>query len=50
MCHPRKLKLPTQVPNNVTGYVPPFVDVILFNVQFDLTAFNVKILSMSVIF
>ncbi len=45
-----QLKFPTQVRNNVTGYVPLFVDVILFDVKFDakfdVNVFDVKILSM----
>jgi len=42
---PSKLKLPTQVPNNVNGKLSPSFDVILFDVKFDVTVFDVKILS-----
>jgi len=40
-----KLKLPTQVPSNVTGKVSPLFDVIIFDTKFDVTIFDVKTLS-----
>jgi len=42
---PFKIKVPIQVPNNVTGYVPPFFEVKAVDVKFDVNVF-VKKLSM----
>jgi len=43
-----QLKIPTQVPNNITGKVSPSFDVIFFYVKFDVTVFNVTVFDVTV--